>query len=175
MSRSSLPVNYCLRCGHALEDRLVFGRMRRACPECSFVFFQEPKVAAGALIEWGGAVLLVRRSVDPRSGAWALPAGYMEIDEGPVTAAIRECFEETGLIVRITGLFAVYHIANDPRGAGVLILYRAIPESGKLRPGDDASEVAYFAPDEIPGDIAFASTRRALARWRAERRMKDKG
>jgi len=175
MSRSSLPVNFCLRCGHALEDRLVFGRTRRACPACSFVFFQEPKVAAGALIERDGAVLLVRRSVDPRSGAWALPAGYMEIDEGPVAAAMRECFEETGLIVRITGLFGVYHIANDPRGAGVLILYRAVPESDDLRPGDDASEVVYFGPREMPRDIAFASTRRALARWCAERRMKDEG
>jgi len=115
----------------------------------------------------------VRRSVDPRSGAWALPAGYMEIDEGPVAATIRECFEETGLVVRVTGLFGVYHIANDPRGAGVLILYRAAPESGELRPGDDASEVAYFGPDELPRDIAFASTRRALARWCAERRMRN--
>jgi len=64
-------------------------------------------------------------------------------------------------------------VANDPRGAGVLILYRAAPESGELRPGDDASEVAYFGPDELPRDIAFASTRRALARWCAERRMRN--
>ncbi len=158
-------MNFCPRCGHALQDRFAFGRTRRACPECDFVFFREPKLAAGALVERAGAVLLVRRSVDPKKGWWALPAGYVEIDEGPVTAAIRECAEETGLIVHITGLFGVYHITSDPRGPGVLIVYRAAVASGAIRPGDDASEAAFFAPEAIPREIAFASTRRALLRW----------
>ena len=162
-------LNYCPRCAHPLEDKFLFRRTRRACPHCGFIFFREPKVAAGAVIERDGAVLLVRRSVDPQKGAWALPAGYMEIDEGPVAAAIRECYEETGLVVRITGLFGVYHIARDPRGAGVLILYRATIESGALKPGDDASEAAFFTPDAIPRNIAFASTRRALFRWCVEK------
>ncbi|HLF26509.1 MAG TPA: NUDIX hydrolase [Anaerolineae bacterium] len=168
MAQSTIVMNYCPRCGHPLEDKFVFGRVRRACPECNFVFFREPKVAAGVLVEQAGSVLLVRRSVDPKKGAWALPAGYMEIDEGPVAAALRECLEETGLVVRITGLFGVYHIANDPRGAGILILYRAVVVSGEAQPADDADEVAFFTPREIPADIAFASTRRALLRWRIE-------
>lgn len=165
-------MNYCPRCGHHLADKFAFGRTRRVCPDCGFVFFREPKVAAGALIERDGAVLLVRRSVDPKKGSWALPAGYMEIDEGPIAAAIRECFEETGVVVRITGLFGVYHVANDPRGAGVVILYRAVLESGEIKAGDDASEVKFFRPSELPDDIAFASTRRALLRWCVE---KEKG
>lgn len=165
-------MNYCPRCAHPLEDRFLYGRTRRACAHCGFVFFREPKVASGALIERDGAILLVRRSVDPQKGFWALPAGYMEIDEGPVAAAIRECYEETGLTVRITGLFGVYHITRDPRGAGVLILYRAVVESGALKPGDDASEVIFFAPNTIPRNIAFASTRRALLRWCAEKKGK---
>ena len=163
-------MNFCPRCAHPLEDKIAYGRTRRVCPNCEFVFFKEPKIAAGALIERDGAVLLVRRSVDPRAGFWALPAGYMEIDEGPVAAAIRECYEETGLVVRIMGLFDVYHVTSDPRGAGVLILYRAAIESGALKPGDDASEAAFFTPDAIPRDIAFASTRRALLRWCAGRK-----
>lgn len=166
-------MNYCPRCAHALEDQFAFGRTRRACPECGFVFFREPKVAAGALIEHDGRVLLVRRGADPKRGYWALPAGYVEIDEGPVAAAIRECFEETGLVIRVTGLFSVYHVTNDPRGAGVIILYRAVVDSGELQAGDDASEVAFFAPDELPRDIAFTSTRRALLHWRCEKKDED--
>ncbi len=166
-------MKFCPRCGQRLEDKFVFGRTRRVCPGCGFVVFREPKVAAGVLIERAGALLLVRRSVDPKKGHWALPAGYMEIDEGPVATAIRECFEETGLVVRVTGLFGVYHITSDPRGAGVLILYRAVVESGTLKSGDDASEVAFFTPDRLPRRIAFASTRRALLRWCTDkRRMK---
>jgi ADP-ribose pyrophosphatase YjhB (NUDIX family) len=110
--------------------------------------------------------LLVRRAIDPKFGYWCLPAGYVEYDEGPVEAVLREVKEETGLIVRVTGLMAAYHVRSDPRGMGVIIIYRAAPMDGKLTPGDDASEVQFFAPQELPRDLAFASTRRALLRWK---------
>jgi len=171
----TITLNYCPRCAHPLEDKVAYGRTRRACSNCGFIFFREPKVAAGALIEREGAVLLVRRSVDPKMGFWALPAGYMEIDEGPIATAVRECFEEVGLAVRITDLFGVYHVRNDPRGPGVLILYRAVITSGEPKPGDDASEVAFFAPNAIPRDIAFASTRRVLLRWCIEKKAAGSG
>ena len=153
-----------------MEDRFVFGRTRRACPACGFVFFREPKLAAGALVEQAGRVLLVRRKVNPKRGYWCLPAGYVEYDEGPVAAAIREVREETGLAVRVTGLEGVYHIRSDPRGLGVFILYRAVVEGGELLIGDDASEAAFFGPAELPPNIAFASTRRALHRWQCGQR-----
>ena len=161
-----LELNYCPCCGHALEDRFIFGRTRRKCPQCGFVFFRDPKVAAGVLIEDAGRVLLVKRLYDPHMGDWALPAGFVEIDEGPVQAALRECEEETGLIARVTGLLGVYHIRSDPRGPNVLILYRARIAGGTLRAGDDAAEVGFFALEELPPNIAFASTKRALLRWR---------
>jgi ADP-ribose pyrophosphatase YjhB (NUDIX family) len=161
-----LELNFCPNCGSPMADRFVFGRTRRACPDCGFVFFREPKLAVGALVEQAGRVLLVRRGVVPKLGFWCLPAGYVEYDEGPVAGAIREVREETGLTVRVTELLAAYHVRSDPRGMGVILVYGADPVGGRLAPGDDASEVAYFAPDEIPRDLAFASTRRALLRWR---------
>ena len=164
-----LELNFCPNCGSPMADRFVFGRTRRTCTACGFVFFREPKLAAGALVEQQGQVLLVRRAVDPKLGFWCLPAGYVEYDEGPVAAVLREVREETGLIVRVTGLLAAYHVRSDPRGLGVILVYRATPVRGDLAPGDDASEVAYFAPDDLPHDLAFASTRRALLRWRCGR------
>lgn len=149
-----------------MADRFVFGRTRRACPACGFIFFREPKLAVGALVEQEGRVLLVRRAVPPKIGCWCLPAGYVEYDEGPVAAVIREVHEETGLIVRVVGLLEAYHITSDPRGMTVTLVYRAVPVSGELAPGDDASEADFFAPDELPRDLAFSSTRRALLRWR---------
>ncbi len=164
-----LEMNYCPCCGHPLEDHLLFGRMRRKCPSCGFVFFREPKVAAGVLVERDGKVLLVKRSVDPNKGDWALPAGFVEIDEGPVQGALREFTEETGFIGIITGLLGVFHNRTDPRGPIVIILYRAQIVGGELHPADDAEEVKFFARDELPKNIAFASTRRALLRWRCQR------
>lgn len=161
-----LQLNFCPTCGAPMMDRFVFGRTRRACSACGFIFFREPKLAVGALVEQAGQVLLVRRAVDPKRGYWCLPAGYVEYDEGPVEAVIREVKEETGVMIRVYELLAAYHVRSDPRGMGVILVYRAAPAGGKLAPGDDASEAAYFAPDELPRELAFASTRRALLRWR---------
>ncbi len=44
---------------------------------------------------------------------------------------------------------------------------------GEPRPGDDASEVGFFGPDELPDDIAFGTHRRVLAQWREEVRRGD--
>jgi len=164
-----LELNFCPNCGAPMTDRFVFGRTRRACTACGFVFFREPKLAVGALIEQDGKVLLVRRAVDPKIGYWCLPAGYVEYDEGPVEATLREVREETGLVVRVTGLMAAFHVCSDPRGMGVILVYRAVPVGGALAPGDDASEARFFAAEELPRELAFASTRRALLRWRCGR------
>jgi ADP-ribose pyrophosphatase YjhB (NUDIX family) len=164
-----LELNYCPTCGAPMMDRFLFGRTRRACASCGFVFFREPKLAVGALVEQAGQVLLVRRAVDPKMGDWCLPAGYVEYDEGPVAAVIREVKEETGLVVRATDLLAAYHVRSDPRGLGVILMYRAVPVGGALAPDDDADQAAFFAPNELPRNLAFASTRRALLRWQCQR------
>ena len=160
-----LEMNYCPCCGHALIDKFIFGRVRRKCPDCGFIFFRDPKVAAGVLAEHDDKVLLVKRLYDPHMGDWALPAGFVEIDEGPVQAALRELTEETGLIGRIRGIVGTFHIRSDPRGPIVTILYHAQIVGGELKAGDDAEEVRFFAPDEVPVNLAFASTRSALWRW----------
>jgi 8-oxo-dGTP diphosphatase len=161
-----LEMNFCPCCGHPLEDRFLFGRTRRKCLICGFIFFRDPKISAGVLAEKDNRVVLVRRLYEPHIGDWALPAGFVEIDEGPVTAALRELTEETGLIGRITGLAGTHHVQSDPRGSIVMILYHAHIIGGELQAGDDAQEARFFAPDELPSNLAFASTRGALLRWR---------
>jgi ADP-ribose pyrophosphatase YjhB (NUDIX family) len=157
-----------------MEDRFVFGRTRRVCPECGFIHFVDPKVGAGVLaLTQDGKVVLVRRAEVPAIGSWCLPAGFVEYDEAPDDAAVRECLEETGLEVRLTGLLEVSQYRNDARGPGILILYRGEVVGGETRPGDDASEVGFFGPDELPGDIAFPSNRRALNRWQEEVRQRS--
>jgi len=132
------------------------------------VHFWDPKVGAGVLVERDGKVVLVRRAVVPALGSWCLPSGFVEYDEAPEQAAVREFLEETGLEVQLTGLLDVSQYTNDTRGPGVVILYRGQVVGGEPRPGDDASEVGFFGPDELPEDIAFATHRRVLARWREE-------
>lgn len=164
------PYSYCPHCRAELQDAFVFGRTRKLCPECGFVHFLDPKVGAGVLAEQDAKVVLVRRAVVPALGSWCLPSGFVEYDEAPAEAAVRECLEETGLKVQLTDLLEVSQYVNDARGPGILILYRGQVVGGAPRPGDDASEVGFFGPDELPDEIAFPSNRRALARWREELR-----
>ena len=162
------PYTYCPHCRTELKDESVFGRTRRVCPECGFVHFKDPKVGAGVLADRDGRVVLVRRAVVPALGSWCLPSGFVEYDEAPEQAAIREFLEETGLEVRLTDLLDVRQYKNDARGPGVVVLYRGQVVGGVPRPGDDASEVGFFGPEDLPEDIAFATHRRVLARWLEE-------
>lgn len=163
MSRP-LELNYCPHCGHALEDREAFGRVRRFCPACDVIVFREHKVAAGVLVEREGKVLLVRRRMNPRQGMWTFPAGFVDFDEDPAAAAVRECREETGLAVEITGLLDVIAGREHERGADVVIVYCAQWTGGEPRAADDVDQVAFFAPDALP-PLAFRATRLALSQW----------
>jgi 8-oxo-dGTP diphosphatase len=163
-------MNYCPRCGQPLVTALRYGQERRTCEACGFVHFQDPKVAAVVFITQNGAVLLVRRAVDPEGGKWALPAGFIDYGEDPQAAAKREVREETGLEVRITRLIDVLGPMPDSGAASILILYEAAVTGGTLIPQDDADRAEFFAPEDIPYEkIAFASTRLILDRWLAAR------
>jgi 8-oxo-dGTP diphosphatase len=162
----TLELNYCPRCGHALEDKEAFGRVRRVCPACELIVFRDHKVAAGVLVEREGKILLVRRKLNPRQGMWSFPAGFVDFDEDPSDAAVRECREETGLEVEITGLLDVIARREHERGADIVIVYRARLVGGEPQADDDVDRVAFFAPDELP-HLAFHATRIALDKWLA--------
>jgi ADP-ribose pyrophosphatase YjhB (NUDIX family) len=156
-------VNYCLRCGHQLTQAERLGRLRPVCPACDWIYFADPKVAAAALIEHGGQVLLVRRANDPKRGLWTLPAGFVDAGEDPAQAVERECLEETGLQVRVMGLLDVLFGQEHARGAHILIAYQAEVVSGELRPGDDVDGAAFFPSDDLP-PLAFTTTQKILKR-----------
>jgi ADP-ribose pyrophosphatase YjhB (NUDIX family)/L-amino acid N-acyltransferase YncA len=162
---------FCPRCGSELTVRHTGERSRPVCRECGFIYYLNPTVAAGALVEEEGRVVLVRRKADPRAGYWGLPAGYVEADESAEDAAIRETLEEVGLHVELDDLLGVYSYGGELQRRGVLILYAAHAVSGELRAGDDAAEAAFFAPHELPPDsqIAFRTHRQALHDWRRAR------
>src|SRR5512133_3386348 len=94
-------IKFCPRCGAEVERIETFGDVRPVCPQCHWIYFQDPKVAAAVLVERDGCVLLVRRVNEPFRGLWTLPAGFVNGGEDPAEAAARECVEETGLEVHV--------------------------------------------------------------------------
>lgn len=140
-----------------------FGAQRPVCPHCGWTYFTDPKVAAAAWVERDGRVLLARRVGDPQRGLWTLPAGFVDAGEDPAEAARRECLEETGLEVRITGLLDVISGQEHPRGAHIFIVYRGEIVGGELQAADDVDRVGFFAYDDLP-PLAFETTKKILAR-----------
>lgn len=161
-------VRFCPRCGSALETRPVGEKRRRACPACDYIHFTDPKVGVGVVVVEDDRLLLVRRAMAPEIGRWSLPAGFLDHGEDPRATAAREVLEETGLEVVLDGLVDVFFNARATvdGGASIFILYHGRRVGGRLAPGDDAAEAAFFERDSLP-PLAFASTRAAVAAWLA--------
>ncbi|MEW6028970.1 MAG: NUDIX domain-containing protein [Chloroflexota bacterium] len=154
-------VNFCPRCGAAVERKEAFGKVRPVCPQCGWIHFADPKVAAAVLIERDGRVLLVRRANDPFRGLWTLPAGFVDAGEDPAEAAARECLEETGLSVRVTRVLDVIAGREHPRGADFVIVYHAEAVGGEMFARDDADAADWFPRHDLP-PLAFEATRAVL-------------
>lgn len=161
-------VAFCPRCAAPLKTRRVGDRPRRACAACGYVHFTDPKVGVGVLVVDDGCLLLVRRAMEPERGKWSLPAGFLDHGEDPRVTAAREALEETQVEVVVDGLFDVYHNPPGGGGASIFILYRARRVSGEPVPGDDADDARFFPLDSLP-ELAFASTRAAIARLKEGR------
>lgn len=154
-------VKFCPRCGTAVEYHDKYGAVRPVCPNCHYIHFQDPKVAAAVLVKEGSRVLLVRRANEPHRGLWTLPAGFVNGGEDPAEAAARECLEETGLTVRVTSVYDVIAGREHERGADFIIVYVAEVLSGDMAPADDADAVAWFERSQLP-PLAFEATKKVL-------------
>lgn len=127
------------------------------------MFFSDPKVAVAVLVKRAGMVLLVQRANPPFKGLWTLPAGFVNGGEDPSVAASRECLEETGLDVKITGLIDIVAGKEHERGSDFVIFYRGEAAEGEAVADDDASAVGWFDLQNLP-ELAFKSTGHILGR-----------
>lgn len=157
-------IRFCSFCGAPVRWEPVQGKRRPVCTECGRVQYLDPKVAAGVFVEDNGRVLLVERKFSPQAGKWSLPAGFVDAGEDPRRAAVRECFEETGLSVEVTDLLDVYYGRIEAASADLMLVYHAIRTGGELAANDDASRAAFFGPSELP-PLAFESTIQSVRRW----------
>jgi ADP-ribose pyrophosphatase YjhB (NUDIX family) len=159
----TIIVNFCPCCGTQVVHKHKFDMVRPVCPQCNWIHFVDPKVAAAVLVEKDGCVLLVRRAYDPFQGLWTLPAGFVNGGEDPAQAAARECLEETGLSVRVTRVLDVIAGKEHERGADFIIVYHAEVVGGELLAADDADAAEWFARDALPA-LAFEATQKVFGK-----------
>jgi ADP-ribose pyrophosphatase YjhB (NUDIX family) len=160
------PYSFCPLCGGSLELRSVKTTEpeRLVCRVCGFIFYLDPKVAVGAIIQNDSHdIVLVRRAIEPGYGKWVIPGGYVDRGEEVMVAAIREAREEVGLEIRIERLLNVF---SYPGRAPVIIVYVATMTGGCLACDDEGLEAKFFTPASIPwNELAFRSTYEALQQF----------
>ncbi len=157
--------HFCLNCGAPLVKRVVEGRELEACVNDDFILWRDPKVAAAVVVEADGGIVLGRRAIEPAYGEWSLPGGFVNDDEDPASAAVRECQEEIGATVEITELLMVYHVPKTAAASMVGIAYVArVAEGETLSPGPEMLELGVFRPGALP-ELAFPSHRQVIARY----------
>lgn len=101
-------------------------------------------------------VLLIQRGREPFKNKWALPGGFVDMNETLEQACIRELAEETGLIVKKMSQFKAYDaIDRDPRHRTISIVFSVeVENQSPVKGGDDASRAAWFQISDLP-ELAF--------------------
>jgi 8-oxo-dGTP diphosphatase len=97
-------------------------------------------------------IALIRRGRPPFEGKWALPGGFVEVNEDLETAARRELMEETQLAPEtLEQLYCFGSLDRDPRGRTISIVYWALIDTSQIGiAGDDAAELQWFPIHALP-------------------------
>jgi 8-oxo-dGTP diphosphatase len=121
-------------------------------------------------------ILLIQRDLEPFEGQWALPGGFIEIDERLSDAAMRELKEETGVSASFLEQFYTFGRPDrDPRERIITVAYYAlIPiDQLSLAAGDDARDAQLYSTDELPALAGDHESIFRLAKQRVTGRLND--
>jgi 8-oxo-dGTP diphosphatase len=157
-----LEYRFCPRCGGRLGLRVIkAGEPERlVCEECGFDFYQGPMLVAGALFEMDSGIVLVQRDIEPGSGKWTFPGGFVERGERVEAAAEREVLEETGLEIEAGDIVGLYSYEDQ---VPVIAVFMGRVTGGEPAPLDETMDVKGFSRDCLPwSEMAFPSTEQAL-------------
>jgi ADP-ribose pyrophosphatase YjhB (NUDIX family) len=161
------PPRFCPDCGAPLPAPVPTQPHFVACAACDGRHWRNAKPCAGVLVVRDGRVLLGRRAAAPRAGLWDVIGGFLEPDEDPASGALREAREETGLALRLKRLVGMFPDTYGDDGTYTLNIYfEAEPLAGEPVAASDVTELRWFAPDQLPDEMAFPHELDLLARWR---------
>jgi len=112
-------------------------------------------VIFGYDVREGLSVLLVQRGIEPYKDRWAIPGGFLRMDEDAETGARRELKEETGFESKVVEQFGCFSdVDRDPRERVITIAFFALAPKMEVKGGDDAAAAHWFPISDIPS-LAF--------------------
>ncbi|MEO8627258.1 MAG: NUDIX hydrolase [Betaproteobacteria bacterium] len=138
--------------------------------------YATPKVDVRGIVFRDDKILLIREIMD--AGRWTVPGGWADVNETPSQAVVREVREESGFDTRVVKLLALYdreaqgHQPPFPYHVYKLFFLNEVI-GGEATPNEEASEVAFFAEDEIPELSVSRITAKQIQRFFALRAQLD--
>lgn len=157
---------YCPTCKTKLQRKIIDDKQRFFCPKCHFIFWNNPKPVVSILLHKDKKILMVQRAEKPLKNYWCLPGGYIDYEETPQEAVIRETKEEVGIKLSEVGrLLGAYRIDSDPRGVNIDIIYEKEIKTKDISLSEEHGKYRFFSANKLPDKIAYKH-REAIKDWR---------
>ena len=153
---------FCPLCKGFLLQKWVDGRYRKVCSRCKWIHYENLlPVAACAAIDRKGKLLIARRNLEPGMNKWALPGGFVESNETPEKACLRELKEETGVEGKINRLIGVYVQRTRKYGSLLVIGYAVNVVKENISVNKEVKEAKFVSHKEMPY-IPFSTHREII-------------
>jgi len=150
-------LEFCSNCGKKNIYGKKDGGIRYHCLNCKAIHYENPKPTASLICISKNDLLLVKRAVEPGKGLWGLPGGFIELNETPDQAAIRELKEETNLNGTVVCQLGYTCHFNTIHGDVLLLAFLMdIKDYSQMKAGDDADDAKLIPMNQLP-PIAFDS------------------
>lgn len=165
---------FCPKCGNVLVLKKPEGHDKEelVCESCGFIFWQNSKPTASALIvDQNNRLLLVKRAIEPHKGKWDIPGGFLELGEHPEDGVKREMKEELGIDIAINKFIGVVmdRYGDNDNAWTLNIFYEAHIASGVPTPASDVSEFKWFSIEYLPDKMAFVNNEKGIDIWLKEK------
>jgi ADP-ribose pyrophosphatase YjhB (NUDIX family) len=161
-----LKDSHCSSCGTPFPSGAGWPR---ACASCGTVTYRNPLPVAVALLPVrdadGTALVVIRRTIQPRLGRLALPGGFIDHGESWEHAVVRELTEETGIIASAADVTLADALTDEP--GGYLLLFGLLPEreAAALPPSRPTDETDGYQLLRTPVELGFELHSQSVRRW----------
>ena len=146
---------YCPMCATPLTEKYIFEANCKACPNCGFIHFLDPKVVTVVVVGHEGKVLLGKRNINPGKGMWSIPGGYVNQGEKWKMPPFAKLRKKATLIFGWTAYSGVYSDNGLPY---VLAAYyaRVVGDdvSALTTQPEEVAELGFFPFNDTP-PLAF--------------------
>lgn len=143
-----VSVNYCFKCGKQLQARIIDNKHRLCCTDevCGFIYWNNPIPVVGIIVETLEGIVLAHNRLSPK-GIFSVITGFLEADETPQRAAVREVKEELGLDASTVEFLGIFSFA---RANQIFIAYHIVA-TGTLRLNEELDEVKIVQRGDLLG------------------------